>query len=132
MQLLFENAHCQLFLDDTLPALVQVWSGFVAGEPLHEAHEAVIRLLREHHLSRVLADTRTMRVIPRTDQQWITDDFFPRALAAGYRRVAIVQADDAFNQTSIQNILTVVTPGNPIAVEHFQNLESARQWLAAE
>lgn len=131
MQLLFENPHCRIFLDDTVPALVQEWHGFVTGEPLREAHEATIRLLRAHQLSRVLADTRAMRVIPRADQQWIADHFFPRALAAGYRRSAILGGEDTFNQTSVQNILVQITTEESFEAQHFPDPEAARQWLRA-
>ncbi|RSK40915.1 STAS/SEC14 domain-containing protein [Hymenobacter perfusus] len=129
MQLLFENPHCRIFLDDTVPALVQVWDGFVTGEPLRDAHEATLRLLQTHQLGRILADTRAMRVIPRADQQWITEHFLPRALAAGFRRSAILVAEDAFNRTSIQNILAQITPEEVFEARHFHDTEEARQWL---
>jgi len=129
MQLLFENLHCKIFLDEAVPALVQVWHGFVTGEPLREAHEATISLLQAHSVHRILADTRAMRVIPRADQQWITESFFPRALTAGYRRSAILVAEDTFNQTSIQNILAQVPPETAFEVQHFQDEVEAREWL---
>lgn len=132
MQLLFENDHCKIFLDESIPTLYQEWQGFVAGKPLREAHEATVQLLRQHRLSRVLADTRQMRVIPRADQQWIMDSFFPRAIAAGYRHVAVVQAEDTFNQTSVQNILGGLGPTAGLAAEHFRSVPEARAWLQTE
>lgn len=132
MQLLFENDHCKISLDESIPALYQEWQGFVTGEPLRQAHDATVQLLRQHQLSRVLADARQMRVIPRADQQWIMDSFFPRAIAAGYRRVAVVQAEDAFNQTSVQNILGGIIQNTLLVAERFRSVPEARIWLKAE
>ncbi|RSK48504.1 STAS/SEC14 domain-containing protein [Hymenobacter rigui] len=132
MQQLFENPYCTIFLDESVPALYQEWQGFVSGEPLREAHNATVQLLRAHRLNRVLADTRHMRVISQADQQWITESYFPRAIAAGLRRVAILQSEDMFNQTSVQAIMATVIRNTLVQAEHFQDLESARNWLRAD
>ncbi|UOQ76075.1 hypothetical protein MUN84_15890 [Hymenobacter sp. 5516J-16] len=129
MELAFENPYCHIYFDPAGPMLVQTWKGFVAGEPLREAHEATLRLLQQHGVGKVLADTRLMRVIPPADQRWIADSFLPRARALGYRLVAVVLSADMFNQISVQNILAPLAEENTLTVEYFGNLETARAWL---
>lgn len=132
MDLQFENETTRIYYDASIPALVQVWSGFATGEPLRAAHEAFLRLQQQFGTTRSLADLRTMRVIPRTDQQWIQDDFFPRALAGGFRTAAILNSEDMFNQTSVKNILLPFGSGDVFRAEHFQDEAAARAWLAEQ
>lgn len=129
MQLVFDNPNCKVYLDNTIAALQVVWSGFVTGSVLREAHEATLDLMRAHHTWQVLADTREMRVIPRAEQQWIQEDYFPRALAAGYRRAAILTSADIFNQVSVKNILQSVTAEHVFEAQYFQTMPEARGWL---
>ncbi|WP_139924419.1 STAS/SEC14 domain-containing protein [Hymenobacter sp. DG01] len=129
MEMVFENQHCTIFFDPASRCLHQTWTGFATGPLLREAHEATLELLSRHGVQQVLADTREMRTILRTDQQWITDDFFPRALARGYRRVAVVVSADMFNQLSVRAILDPVLGQSAFTVEYFGNLETARAWL---
>ncbi len=37
-----------------------------------------------------LSDSRGMKVIKQSDQDWINQDLFPRAFAAGLKRVGVV------------------------------------------
>lgn len=129
MQPLFENEHCAIYFDESVPAIHQVWRGFASGELLREAHDATVQQVRAHKAHCLLADTRQMRVISRADQQWITDSYFPRVIAAGCRRIAIVQSEDIFNQTSVQHIMTDIIKNSLVIAEHFQTIEAAQIWL---
>ncbi|WP_426490473.1 hypothetical protein [Hymenobacter sp. 102] len=129
MQPLFENEHCIIYYDESVPAIHQQWQGFASGELLREAHDATVQQVRIHKTPCILADTRQMRVISRADQQWITDSYFPRLIAAGSRRIAIVQSEDIFNQTSVQHIMTDIVRNSLVVAEHFQTMEAARAWL---
>ena len=56
--------------------------------------------------------------------------FAGMALAAGYRRVAIVLSADMFNQIAVRNIVDPVQSQTSFVAEYFGNLETARRWLA--
>lgn len=129
MTLQFENETTRIYYDDTIPGLVQVWNGFATGAPLREAHEAFLQLQQQFGTAKSLSDLRAMRVIPRTDQQWIQNVFFPQAVAAGYRAVAIITSKDIFNQTSVRNILLHVGQNDTFQAEYFQEEGAARAWL---
>ncbi|WBA41867.1 hypothetical protein [Hymenobacter canadensis] len=130
MTLKFENDTTRIYYDDTIPGLVQVWNGFANGAPLRAAHEALLQLQQQYGTAKSLSDLRLMRVIPRADQQWIQEVFFPQALAAGYRAVAIITSEDVFNQTSVKNILLHVGQNDTFQAEYFQEEATARAWLA--
>jgi len=52
--------------------------------------EAGIRALAEHRGSRCLADCRNMKAVNPADKELIDRNWFPRAHAAGLRRMALV------------------------------------------
>lgn len=132
MNLLFENAQSKLYYDPSLPALHHIWNGFVSGAALRESHEAFLQYLPQYGTGKMLSDARQMRVIRPADQEWIVHNFFPRALAAGYRCAAILSSDDMFNQTSVRNILTQVEDQAPFVSAYFREPAEARAWLQAQ
>ena len=52
--------------------------------------EAGIRAMRAHRGSRWLVDGRRMKVVRQEDQDWINENWLPRALGAGLRLTAVV------------------------------------------
>lgn|SRR5487761_143525 len=81
------------------------WQGWANPTEFAAANEAGLRALREHHTSRWLADLRNLKAIQQSDQNWITMDWFPRMLAAGLARVALVNAKSGLAMMNIRDIL---------------------------
>jgi len=89
--------------------------------------DAIIRALRAHRGSRWLVDGRKMRVIKKADQDWITQNWLPRAAAAGLKLAAIVQPTSAVAMTNIDDVARVSENG--IDVRFFSTVEMAARWL---
>jgi hypothetical protein len=89
--------------------------------------DAIIRAMRAHHGSRWLVDGRKMRVIKQADQDWITQNWLPRAAAAGLKLAAIVQPTSAVAMTNIDDVARVSENG--IDVRFFSTVEKAARWL---
>jgi hypothetical protein len=106
------------------------WQGWADPTEFAEANEAGLRALREHHTSRWLADLRNLKAIQQSDQDWITMDWFPRMLAAGLTRMALVNAKSGLAMMNIRDILARVPSSIKLDVEYFATVEEARRWLA--
>jgi hypothetical protein len=83
----------------------------------------------EHHGSRFLSDSRKMKVVRQSDQDWLSGDLFPRALAAGLRRVALIVPKSALAMTNVDHIADSV-PATQLAIAYFATVEEASEWLA--
>jgi len=84
----------------------------------HAALDAVIRALRAHRGSRCLVDNRKKAIKP-ADQEWIAEDWLPRALGAGLRLTAIVEPETGPATVTIQEI----------EVRYFSTVIRAAEWL---
>jgi hypothetical protein len=91
------------------------------------ALDAVIRALRAHRGSRCLVDGRKMKVIKQADQEWITGNWLPRALAAGLRLTAIVQPASGLATMNIDDMARV--SDTEMGFRYFSTVERAAQWL---
>lgn len=104
------------------------WKQFTYGETFRRALDHGLDRLRQEQASCWLADCRNLGVLLKADQQWTVEDWFPRALAAGLRRLAIVEPLRVVPTWSVQGIMREVRDPN-IQVAYFSSLEAARAWL---
>jgi hypothetical protein len=115
--------------DATIRAVHIEWQGWADSTEFVALNEAGLRALMEHHGSRFLSDSRKMKVVRQSDQDWLSGDLFPRALAAGLRRVALIVPKSALAMTNVDRIADSV-PATQLAVAYFATVEEAREWLA--
>ncbi len=113
--------------DPTLTAVyvdVQGWGDLVELAALLEAG---LQALTEHRGSRWLAEDRNIKGITQSDQDWIVQEFFPRALAAGLSRIALVIK----NKRALASVDQLVgrMPAANAEVAHFATVDEARSWL---
>ncbi|HEV2032658.1 MAG TPA: STAS/SEC14 domain-containing protein [Candidatus Dormibacteraeota bacterium] len=113
--------------DTTALAVHFEWQGWANSTEFADLLEAGLHALNEHHGSRWLADCRNMKAIKQSDQDWI-GLWFPRVLAAGLRRMAVVTPKSGLASMNIKDIVGRV-PGTMLDVEHFATVEGAREWL---
>ncbi|HXC77641.1 MAG TPA: STAS/SEC14 domain-containing protein [Candidatus Acidoferrum sp.] len=114
--------------DPESQAVYTEWRGWANPSEFKAVLEAGIAALKEHRGSRGLSDTRLQKAIQQSDQEWIDRDWFPRAMAAGLNRVAIVVAQSVLVQMNIERVLTTA-PSAKLDVEHFATVDAARKWL---
>jgi len=114
--------------DPTSKAVYVEWQGWADSTEFAALNEAGLRVLIEHHGSRWLNDSRNMKVIKQSDQDWIDQRFFPRALAAGLRRVAIVIPKSGLAMMNVEDVAARI-PDAQLTVEYFATVEEAREWL---
>jgi hypothetical protein len=90
--------------------------------------EAGLQGLTEHGGSRWLADCSNMKAIKQSDQDWIVGEFFPRALAAGLRRIALVIPKNGLAITTVDQLMQRL-PAAKVGVAYFPTVAEARSWL---
>ena len=113
--------------DRTSKAVYVEWQGWTDSTEFSALHEAGLRALKEHQGARWLADCRNQKAIQQTDPDWVRD-WFPRALAAGLRRMAVIITKSGLARMNVEDILRRV-PGTELDVGYFTTVEEAREWL---
>lgn len=103
-------------------------SGFASSIHYRMALRKALKLIEEKGLSKIIADTRSMKMIGAEDQQWTIRYFLPKAVKAGCKAVAIIPSNDYFNRMSLENILECVKR-TIFPLRYLTNMESAEKWL---
>jgi hypothetical protein len=106
------------------------WQGWADPAEFAAALEAGLVAFVEHRGSRWLADCREMKAIQQSDQEWIDRSWFPRMIAAGLRRMAVVVPRSGLALSNLEDIIRKV-PAKKIDVQFFATVPEAEAWISA-
>ena len=104
------------------------WQGWARPAEFRAANDALFQAIKDHHGSKVLGDSRRIKVIQQSDQDWVNQDWFPRMLAAGLTRMALVLPTSGLAKMNVDDLVGRVA--DRLDVAYFATLEGARLWLA--
>ena len=104
------------------------WQGWAAPAEFRAANDALVQAITDHHSSKVLGDSRQVKVMQQADQDWVNGDWFPRILAAGLTRMALVLPKSGLAKMNIDDMVSRVA--DRLDVAYFETLDDARAWLA--
>jgi hypothetical protein len=104
------------------------WQGWAAPAEFRAANDALVQAITDHHSSKVLGDSRQVKVMQQADQDWVNGDWFPRILAAGLTRMALVLPKSGLAKMNIDDMVSRVA--DQLDVAYFETLDDARTWLA--
>lgn len=114
--------------DATLEAVYVRAEGWADPTESRESLDAGLRALIEHHGSRWLVDGSKMKVVQQSDQDWIFEDWLPRALAAGLRQTAMVIPNSGVAMMNVDD-MAGRAPDDQIDFRLFSAVEKAAEWL---
>jgi len=112
-----------------LRAVCIEWLGWADPGEFAAALEAGLTALTEHRGSRWLADCRDMKTIQQSDQEWVDKSWFPRIIAAGLRRMALVIPKSGLAMTNLEDIVGRV-PAGKVDAEFFATMAEAESWIS--
>ncbi len=75
----------------------------------------------------IIADAKNMLQITAADQQWTIDDWYPRAVMAGFRYQGLILSSNTFNELAVKSISANYN-NHIIVTEYFDNVEDALEW----
>jgi hypothetical protein len=118
-----------VYFDEAINAVVMEWDGYATSAQFKEGTELMLNTLIQNKVFKVLADIKDMVLIGMEDQRWLDTHFLPRAIQFGFKALAIVRPDNYFNKVAVESISYKVDK-DKLAINFFDNVEDARNWLA--
>ena len=115
--------------DEDIRAVVMEWTKYAISVRFRRALNEGLDLLVEKGAHRWLADLRCLGPVGPKDQEWSNNDWFPRGLAGGITRMALVVPDSTLSRLSVDAIMQQVKY-TQLATQYFDSVEEARCWLA--
>jgi hypothetical protein len=104
------------------------WQSWASSAEFVAALDAGLLCLTEHRGSRFLADCTAMKAVKQFDQEWLDQDWFPRVLALGLRRMAVVTPKSGLVRMNVKDMMARV-PATKLEVAHFATVAEAKEWL---
>jgi hypothetical protein len=123
-----DNPVCSIRYDAQLSCIRVIWRKYATSAQLRFLHEIILQLMERHEAQKILADDRELPIIHAEDQQWIIEDWLPRARAAGLKAIAATTSLSFFGRLSIGSIHLKVA--NNVAIKRFHDLCEAGEWLS--
>ena len=117
-----------IYFDKDLDCVVMDWDGYATSKQFKQGTELMLKTLIQNHCSKVLADIKDMKIIAMEDQQWLNEEFLPRATSFGFKAIAIVKPNYYFNQVAVETISYKVDKAK-LTINFFDNIEDAKAWL---
>lgn len=127
-QVVLNNSSATLFFDDESAIVSHSFRGFTHGASLRQILDGGVELLREKRASKWLSDDRGNGALPQADVQWCQTDWFPRAMAAGWKFWALVQPETVLGQMNMKRFTSMYAELG-LTVKVFTEVEPAREWL---
>lgn len=127
----FDESWLTVSWDEYCQAVRLEWKSYVEGEQARLGLDTGLQLLQRKRAYRWLADVRRLGPVRQVDQQWINQDWFPRAIAAGLRVLATVSPRSAVARLSVKQIMSKVNDVD-LLNGYFDDLEQARNWLRGQ
>lgn len=122
-----DNPICSISVDESIPAVVIVWRRYATSVQLRFIHEYLLCLVQRHGVRKILGDDTALPTIHADDQAWITDEWMPRAVAAGLRVGASKSPRSHFGRLAIEHLRGGAPSG--LTIRGFEDVTDARRWL---
>jgi hypothetical protein len=124
----FDAPYGTISWDEATQCVHVEWKGFVHGEMIKTVLNTALELFETKDTDRWLADMRRIKVFDEEDSRWVNDVWFPRAIEAGVRRMALSVPDSVLAQMSLKRLMKRVDEGE-LETAYFRTLEEAKAWL---
>ncbi len=89
---------------------------------------SALEKLVEHQCDKLIADTTDLGVMGKEKQEFIQQEWFPKAIESGLKKVAFVVPKDAFGKFGMEKA-NKEAEGSPINMKYFGSLEEAKEWI---
>jgi hypothetical protein len=124
-----ENPICSITVDENARCIVIVWKQYATQVQLRFIHESLLRMIRAHGVCKILGDDTALPTVPSEDQEWIAQNWMPRAIGSGLRFIANKPPESYFGKLSIRSIQAQAPPS--LVFRSFEQLHEAEEWLHA-
>ena len=118
-----------IYFDENINAVVMEWNGYATSKQFKEGTELMLNTLIKNNCSKVLADIKDMKIIGMEDQQWLNEEFLPRATKFGFKAIAIIKPNYYFNKVAVETI-SYKADKEKLTINFFDNIDEAKEWLS--
>ncbi|PLX02567.1 MAG: hypothetical protein C0595_10290 [Marinilabiliales bacterium] len=124
----FDEDYLEIHWNENGKYVLMMWKGFAQGDSYRLGLNKGLELIESKKSNCWLADLREMKVLSLEDQDWSNNDWFPRAIKGGIRKMAIVLPTSSLGKIGVKSIMKKVG-GIEIETSYFPTIKEAEKWL---
>lgn len=128
-QVIADEQHYTIELDEEVDAIVHTWDEFVAGEEFREGSNALLDVIRQQDKSKLMVDTSGIQAHDDEDKAWLEEEWMPRIIDAGIEYDVVVAGDSVVSEMEMEEFVDQ-TDHLPLTFVMAGNKDEAREWLA--
>jgi len=125
---ILKTGNGKIYHDENNNSVVMEWKGYSTSIQIKRGFELMLKTLVECTSSKVFLDIKDMTMIGMKDQEWLNDDFLPRAKASGLRWVALLKPESHFTKAAVENVSSKLRK-NVLTIRIFDDRLEAISWL---
>lgn len=132
-QILYKEAHAELFFDALINATGVIWHGPITSEQYRSAFLKCLDFLKSYNAPNYITDLTHQGPIEKQDQLWMLSEILPAAAGNGLRRIATIRPDalDAHVSDYLSDINTALKNFD-VVQKYFLSMQAAVEWLQEE
>ena len=127
MQIYFKEDFFVINYDQINKIIIAEWKIPPTSQEFRNCMEVMINALQHFNTGKVVFDTLALGVLLDADQEWVSSDWYGRAVEAGYAQVAFVLSHDVFTKMFVEETVKRTTDRIPTA--YFDNRSEAIDWI---
>jgi hypothetical protein len=124
---LANNPVCSVIFDADVHCVSVIWKGPATSGQIRYIHEGILDIVVENGVNAVLADNAELLGIGEDDQNWVRENWMPRALAAGLRFGARNNPRLPAAKKGVEALRATMPP--QFQGRTFEDLNDGRAWL---
>ena len=125
MKRIFNNHTCKIYYDYELHVIQTQWRNVpLDSKTYRTVQNWLITGMEVYKCPIIIADVRQMNMIWKEDRKWTIENWYPRAVKAGFRKRAFIVSDDSYCYLAIKKIAEAFDPGK-VETGFFKNFREA-------
>jgi hypothetical protein len=130
-QILYQEAHAEIFYDARINATGVVWKRQVTGEEYRSVFRKCHDFVRSYNTPNYVSDMTRQGAVALEDQLWMLETIMPQVIRNGLKRVATIAGDLEDQQVTeyITRISEHIAALGGAEHRYFDSRDEAYDWL---
>jgi hypothetical protein len=125
---LMKEHFVEIHRDKSNNLLIAKWIGFLKPEDVKKGCAFMTKYIKDNSIKGHLSDHRSLKVLSKEVQDYLTQQWFPEIEKIGLRKVGAVVADDVFAATTVDKVNREANVGN-LKINMFNSEPECVKWL---
>jgi hypothetical protein len=125
---LMKESFVDIQLDRSNNVIIAKWIGFLRPNDVRKGCTFMTKYIRENSIKNHLSDHRSLKVLSKEVQDYLTMEWFPEVEKIGLRKVGAVLADDVFAAATVNKVNKEASIGR-LQINMFNSEGECVSWL---